>query len=256
MSDALLDQPDEEVHDSLHAAAQRLVLAKRHAILLVEDTAAHAALIRRALPASIWNIEHVTRAESALRAFEQDSNRIVVLDLSLPDSNGLVLLTRLKQINPEAPIVVVTATDQVRVSVEAMQRGAWDYVVKSDPKDSTDQIVSALERAWRMRLRAAENGLIDQSRLVELVRSQRLEAIESVVRTVCSEVNNPLSGVMALTQLLQKQDNLDGDLKRLADGIVHSASEVARVVDKLKNINGDQEQPVDARLTDVPQQVK
>ncbi|MCB0324462.1 MAG: response regulator [Bdellovibrionales bacterium] len=228
---------DGELNPLLLGGANRLIQAQRHAILLVEDTAAHAALIRRALDSATWEVEHVTRAASALQSFERDPDRIVLLDLSLPDSDGLKLLARLHQVRPDAPIIVVTATDQVSVSVEAMRRGAWDYVVKSDPKESGEQIIAAIERAWRQRVRAAERHLIEQARLAEMVRAERLEAIESIVRTLCSEVNNPLSGVMALSQLLQQKDELDEDMRRLAEGIAKSASQVAEVVRKLKDVS-------------------
>lgn len=221
----------------LHQAAQKLISAQRRAILLVEDTAAHAAIIRRALDPQVWEVEHVTRARTALESFEKDSNRIVLLDLSLPDSDGLKLLAQLHQLAPDAPVIVVTATDQVAVSVEAMRHGAWDYVVKSDPKESAARIVQAIERAWRGRLRAAERNVIEQSRIAEMVRAERLEAIERIVRTLCSEVNNPLSGVMALSQLLQQKGGKDNELRKLAEGIAQSATQVAEVVRKLKTIS-------------------
>jgi DNA-binding response OmpR family regulator len=224
-----------EVNELLHEAAEKLVKSREHVVLLVEDTAAHAAIIRRALDANIWTIEHVTRAAAALQTFEMNPHRIVLLDLSLPDGDGLQLLRRLRAVNRDAPIIVVTATDQVSVSVEAMQNGAWDYVVKADPKETAKRISAALERAWQGRLRAAESSLIEQARFVELVRAERLEAMESVVRTVCTEVNNPLSGVIAMSQLMLQHENLDTDLQQLADGIARSASQVAEVVKKLRS---------------------
>ena len=224
----------------LREAAVRLVEAERKSVLLVEDTAAHAALIQRTIDPLVWQLEHVTRARAALEAFERDPQRIVLLDLSLPDSDGLKLLQQLKAIESNAPVIVCTSIDQVRVSVEAMQRGAWDYVVKADPKESPRLILEALERAWTKRLRAAENQLVEQSRLVELLRTERLEAIEGVVRTVCTEVNNPLSGVVALSQLLKARGGLGADVERLVDGIVQSASQVADVVHKLRTISSDE----------------
>lgn len=238
--DKTTEEENDEGNEMLHLAASRLIKAQAHSVLLVEDTAAHAAIIRRALDPSVWVVEHVTRASDALASFERDPERIVLLDLSLPDSDGLKLLARMLQINVDAPIIVVTATDQVSVSVEAMKKGAWDYVVKSDPKKSAENILSALDRAWKGRLRSAESNLIDRSRLVEMVRAQRLEAIESIVKTLLNEVNNPLSGVMALSQLLQQKGGLDEDLQRLADGIVKSAGQVAEVVSKLKTVSEEE----------------
>ena len=238
--------------------ARRFVSAERRSILLVEDTAAHAAIIRRGLDPVVWEIQHVTRARDALASYVLDPERIVLLDLSLPDIEGLELLVQLKSIGPNSPVIVVTSLDQVSTSVEAMRRGACDYVVKSDPKETAEAIRKAIERAWSDRRLAAEENLIEQTRLAQLVKAQRLEAIELIVRTVCHEVNNPLSGVVALSQLLSQNGGLNDDMQRLADGIFQSAKQVAEVVQKLRSvgdtaiefggrpilkIDGDTEQP-------------
>lgn len=217
-------------------SARRLVSAERRSILLVEDTAAHAAIIRRGLDPAVWEVEHVTRAQDALAAFSRDAERIVLLDLTLPDIEGLDLLAELKSSSPHSPVIVVTSLDQVSTSVEAMRRGACDYVVKSDPKETAEAIRKAIERAWAERRQAAEENLMEQTRLAQLVKAQRLEAIELVVRTVCHEVNNPLSGVVALSQLLSQNGTLTADMQRLADGIFQSAKQVAEVVQKLRSV--------------------
>ena len=229
----------------LHDAALRLVAAKRNAILLVEDTAAHAIIIQRAFDTSIWVIEHVTRAQAALSAFSTDPDRIVLLDLSLPDSTGLDLLKRLHAINPGAPIIIVTSTDQVPVSVTAMQNGAWDYVVKStgaatgSKEKVGESIARAVQNAWDKRMYMAEQELCEQSKVVELIKKERLDAIESIIKTVCHEVNNPLSGIVALSQILKSKESLDSDMQHLADTIHSSAKEVANVVKKLYSISND-----------------
>ena len=229
-------EKDLSVDDRLHQAAEDLITARRRTILLVEDTAAHAILIQRILKGANWEVVHVTRASAAIEEFERDPQRIVLLDLSLPDADGLQLLARLKTFNPYAPFVVVTATDRVSVSVDAMKRGAWDYVVKDDPETTEKQLLAAVDRAWLGRVKAAETRLLEISRLVETLRAERLEAIEVIVRTVCHEVSNPLSGVVALSQMLRANEALDGNLHQIADGIVKSAQQVREVVDKLKTI--------------------
>lgn len=236
MNDERLVSSDGDTDAKLHAAAEQLVRARQRTILLVEDTAAHALIIRRTLSSAGWDVEHVTRASAALDSFQRDSERIVLLDLSLPDSEGMQLLARLRAFNPQAAIVVVTATDRVAVSVDAMKRGACDYVVKEDPAVTAEQLLTAVDRAWLGRVRAAENKLIETTRLVETLRAERLEAIEVVVRTVCHEVSNPLTGVVALSQMLSKNTGLDADLQRIAEGIVKSAQQVREVVDKLKAV--------------------
>ena len=146
-------------------------------------------------------------------------------------------------------------TDQVPVSVEAMRKGAWDYVVKSDPQKTAEEIVSAVERAWHRHLKASEAKLIEQSKIAELVKSERLEAIEVIVRTVCHEVNNPLSGVVALSQLLQQHKSVDQDVQRLAEGILRSAKEVADVVQKLRGIQDDPVECTGKVVFDLPDEL-
>ena len=225
--------PNTELHDFLYSAAHDLVCAREHSVLLVEDTAAHAAIIRRGIDAGTWRIEHVTRARTALETFEKNAQRIVLLDLSLPDSDGLKLLAKLKAINPGAPIIVVTATDQVSVSVEAMRSGACDYVVKTDPQQTASRIAESLSRAWRDRLRAAEERLIEQARLLEILDNERANATETVLRTMCAEVNNPLSGVMALAELLLKQGDLNESSRDIVAGLARSAGQLAEAVQKI-----------------------
>ncbi|MCB0345110.1 MAG: response regulator, partial [Bdellovibrionales bacterium] len=178
-----------------------------------------------------------TRASTAIEAFEADPSSIVLVDLTLPDMPGISLLSRLKSTNDRAAIIVVTAMDNVSTSVEAMQKGAWDYVVKEDPEVLAQRLRTAVKSAWRRRITEAQQQLVEQTRLREMVRAERLEAIELVVRTVCHEVNNPLSGVVALSQLLQQSGKLDQEVKKLADGIADSAKQVRTAIDKLRSID-------------------
>ncbi len=239
MSTLSEQKESESLNSTLHKAANSLIYASQQSILLVEDTAAHAAIIRRVFSDTAWELEHVTRAEDAIRSYEKNSHRIVLLDLTLPDMSGIELLTKLKTINPSSVVIIITSRDEVKTSVEAMQKGARDYVVKSDPQELSTKILAATTKAWNSRITEAENYLIEQTKIVELVKSQRLKAIETLVRTVCHEVNNPLSGVVALSQLLSQKDGVDDDVSRLADEILKSANQVAEVVKKLKNVGDD-----------------
>lgn len=217
---------------SLEGAAERFVRSRLRRVLLVEDNAAHAALIRRHLDG--WDVSHVTRGVQALQSFMDDTSRIVLLDLTLPDESGLQILEQLLAIDRQASVIIVTSLEEVATSVEAMRQGAVDYVVKGDPTITGAKLRESLERAYQRRLIRAQEHLIAEAKVAELVRAERLEAVELIVRTVCHEVNNPLSGVVALSQLLgEKTKQLDGDLHKLAEGILHSAQEVARVVQKL-----------------------
>jgi two-component system, cell cycle sensor histidine kinase and response regulator CckA len=101
--------------------------------LLVEDNAADARLIRELLrdsPGDGVQLEHATRLDSALAQIRQERFDIVLLDLDLPDSQGLATLTRTQQADSGLPIVVLTGQDDRAFAVEAVRAGAQDYLVK------------------------------------------------------------------------------------------------------------------------------
>lgn len=228
----------QSLREQLFDAASRLVSSIDRKILLVEDTAAHAALIRRTIDLQLWEVQHVTTGQDALDAFEEGSRRVVLLDLTLPDMDGLSVMQSMLQINKNAKIVIITAADNVATSVAAMKHGAIDYVVKSDYEQLKTKITTAIDTAWMSAIEGAEKELIEKTKVLELVKSERLNAIETLVRTVCHEVNNPLSGVVALSQLLL-QKNISEEANRLAKQIVLSADKVTEVIDKLRVVSDD-----------------
>ncbi len=61
---------------------------------------------------------------------EQSAPDAIVLDLLLPDMNGLEILQHTNQTMPDVPVIVVTITNSINVAVEAMRGGAYDYIVK------------------------------------------------------------------------------------------------------------------------------
>ncbi|HMO16838.1 MAG TPA: response regulator [Oligoflexia bacterium] len=221
------------IHDNLVLASKYLIEAQSRSVLLVEDTAAHAALIRRAIDTTIWNFSHVTRGQVALQIFKNNPSSIVLIDLSLPDYDGLELMAHFKELNPSAPIIIVTSLEDVRKSVKAMQEGAWDYVVKGEVETFQTALKDAIEKAWRSRLDKAERKLASECKIVELIKTERLQAIEELIMGVCAEVNNPLSGLITFTDLLKKNSPNEKD-SELLEELSRSAHKVALAVNKLR----------------------
>src|ERR1035438_8157250 len=102
-------------------------------ILVVEDNPADADFIRELLPESVptgFQIESVARLADAVIRLKGEGHDLVLLDLGLPDSQGLQTLGRLRQAAPEVPVIVLTGTDDNELGVAALQEGAQDYLVK------------------------------------------------------------------------------------------------------------------------------
>lgn len=99
-------------------------------ILLVEDTRSLAEVYRQYLRDEPWPIRHADSISQAEATLAQHRIDLVLLDLRLPDGDGMDLLRRITA-RPEAPpVVVITAHGSVATAVEAMQAGAADFLLK------------------------------------------------------------------------------------------------------------------------------
>ena len=102
-------------------------------VLLVEDNPGDARLFQelvRDTGAGRLKLEHVNRLSTALDRLSNGNFDVVLLDLSLPDEQGLATLTRTHAHAPNVPIVVLTGLDDEALAVKAVRAGAQDYLVK------------------------------------------------------------------------------------------------------------------------------
>ena len=100
-------------------------------VLLVEDSPTDVLLTEEALsPLSQFRLRSSKRLAEALRLLSEAHFDIVLLDLGLPDSQGLDTLRRLRDKNPRVAVVVLTGNDDEELALQALQEGAEDYLVK------------------------------------------------------------------------------------------------------------------------------
>src|SRR5690349_17341493 len=102
-------------------------------ILLIEDNPGDARLIRELLKdAKVrqFSLVHADRLSIGVQRFIEGGIDAILLDLSLPDSQGLDTLATMYPQAPTVPILVLTGLDNEAVGLEAVQHGAQDYLVK------------------------------------------------------------------------------------------------------------------------------
>ena len=103
--------------------------------LLVEDNWSDAQLFEAIVNSSDFGkprLHHAERFDEALTVLESNTFDVVLLDLHLPDGQGLELIKKLKELAPQTPIIVLTGLQSQTTAVAALQEGAQDYLVKSD----------------------------------------------------------------------------------------------------------------------------
>ena len=125
-------------------------------LLLVEDDASLAAGLSLALRNKGFAVNHVTRGDHALHAVATDPPDLIVLDLGLPDMEGLEVLRTLRAGGQRLPILVLTARDTLGDKVAGLDLGADDYLAKPFEMQELEARIRALGR----RLGSAGSSLI------------------------------------------------------------------------------------------------
>ena len=101
-------------------------------ILLIEDNPEDARLIELMLKrANVrFELQCVERLSAGIERLQSANVDIILLDLDLPDSKGLVSLAKLNDIRPEAPVIVLTGLADDTIGLQAVKEGAQDYLIK------------------------------------------------------------------------------------------------------------------------------
>jgi two-component system nitrogen regulation response regulator GlnG len=122
-------------------------------ILVVDDEESIRWVLSRGLVRRGWKVDSAENAHHALRQLAERSYALVFLDIRLPDIDGLSLLEQIRAF-PNAPMVVImTAQGTVDTAINAMKKGAYEYIIK--PFDLED-VVSLAQQALRARAAAAD----------------------------------------------------------------------------------------------------
>ncbi len=163
-------------------------------VLVVDDEESMLWFVRRGLRRHGFEVEGVERGEVAIERFEARPFDVVVTDLKMPGVDGLEVLAHVRAADPEAIVVMMTAHGTIATAVEAMRRGAFDYVTKPF---EMDELVLSIERALAQRATLRENrnlralvdhrtafgGLIGQSPSMRAV-FQTIELVQGSDATV------------------------------------------------------------------------
>jgi C4-dicarboxylate-specific signal transduction histidine kinase len=205
-------------------------------VLIVEDNPADALMIRTFLAKNqreTLTCHTVDMLQTALAHITSEAPDVVLLDLSLPDSTGITACERIRLQCPTVPIVVLTGLDDENVALEALQRGAQDYLVKdqitsgalvrslryaierqrvetalqqahdlleervAERTEELSRTNEVLKQAIRDRERAEEFA---RARHEELAHLSRLNTLGEMASSLAHELNQPLTAIVAYTR--------------------------------------------------------
>ncbi|KAB8332006.1 response regulator [Scytonema tolypothrichoides VB-61278] len=185
-------------------------------ILLIEDNLAEARLLQEFLKQAKsheFSLVHVKRLGEALQQLRSRTYDVILLDLTLPDSQGLASLAPLITHAPGLPIVVLTNTNDDELALEAVRRGAQDFLVKRQV--NSDLLIRSLRYAIERKqvvetLRTVNQALEIrvQERTAELVKVQEISQFKSeFVSMLSHDIRSPLNTIQLIAGLLQNSDD-------------------------------------------------
>lgn len=194
-------------------------------ILLIEDDLAEARLLQEVLKSfhlMEFSLVHVKRLREGVNQLQQDCFDVILLDLTLPDSQGLESVKLLVNHTPKVAIVVLTNTNDDKLALEAVREGAQDYLVKRHV--NVDVLVRSVQYAIERQrasdlLREAKQNLENQvqKRTDELMKVKEINQLQSnLVSMFSHDFRTPLTTVLSCTELLQNKSDLLTDEKKTA----------------------------------------
>ena len=155
-------------------------------VLLVEDTLPLAEVYKAYLADSAVTVEHVETGTAALSRLAETGFDILILDLKLPDMDGLEILKTLHAGGNDAAVIVITAHGSVNSAVEAMRLGAFDFIVKPfNAARLTVTLRNVLERQNLARMVARYRQNLDRNQFYGFVgASPEMQAVYQTIESV------------------------------------------------------------------------
>jgi DNA-binding NtrC family response regulator len=197
-------------------------MAARPHILLVDDDERLRNAAGKVLTAEGYRVVNAASAREALEALKEEAFALVISDLRLPDLDGIALLKQMRQLLPEAEVVMITGYGSIEKAVEAIQLGAYDFIQK--PLDSAALLRTVAKALEKQRL-AGENR-----RLRHQLRQRR--GVEALIGD-----SPPMQAVKQLIAQIAPTD-----VNVLIQGESGTGKEIA--ADALHNLSGRRGQPL------------
>jgi two-component system nitrogen regulation response regulator GlnG len=159
-------------------------------LLIIDDERNVLYALEKGLRADGLRIVTAQTGKTGIEAFKRESPDAVLLDVRLPDLSGLDVLLQLRQLDPKLPVIVMTTHGTAETAIEAMQRGAFDYLLKPwDLGELTDLVEKALEAGRLSRVPAVIDAATDSDERIDRVigRSAAMQRVFKEIGRIAAQ---------------------------------------------------------------------
>src|SRR5208282_5177834 len=168
-------------------------------VLIVDDEPSIRRTTRIAVESSGHSASEAPSAAKAVKAVEEDGYDAVFLDLKLGADDGLEILGRLMKVRPAPAVILFTAYANIATAVEAMRRGAFDFIPKPFTPDQIRAVLAKVGKTYALerRVRALESDIESGSPPVDLESAEPLmqRALQIAFRAAATPANMLILGL-------------------------------------------------------------
>lgn len=200
-------------------------------VLSVDDEEVIRSLIKRVMTKAGYAVKLAASGEEGLKIMNKESFDLVIIDLKMPGMGGMAFLGKMKELYPDTEAVILTGFGDIDTAVDAMKKGAFNFVTKPFTKDT---FLSIIERALERRLMKKEMEEAKSAvREIEDEAAKRIGKLEGQVAAV-EEAKRELGDQFnAIKQQLVDGTGNQGELEKKVMSLEKVASQIKGMEEKL-----------------------
>ncbi len=168
---------------------------QKHNILVVDDEKNILKVVSTTLGKESYAVDTAQSSEEAIEKFDTDRHDLIITDLKLPGKGGMELLEYVKSRNPHIPVIMITAFGTIENAVEAMKKGAFNYLTKPVNPDELLSVVKEVLEKYDLKREniALKSELKEKYAFSSIVgKSSLMQEVFDTIRMVAKTQSNVL----------------------------------------------------------------
>lgn len=211
-------------------------------ILLIDDEQGMRETLTDILAEQGYEVNSFASGEEGIVEIRKGLFDVVVVDLKLPDVGGMKILEEAHEVNPESAVIIMTGYASLESAVDALNRGAFSYIVKPF---NMDEVKVVIKKAFQqIRLFKENQRLIDELQLSNRKTEKALADLNKAnqlksrfLASMSHELRTPINAIMGFTDLVLEDRGLGKSCRRDMSRIVVNAHNLLSLINDILDLS-------------------